>query len=269
MTSAAARPRTRPAWVSLALPAQHGGWGFWFEPALAGLIAAPSTAGLWLALSGLGALLLHHPLMVAYKDLRRGRMYARTRTAMLLASVYALIMLAAFTMAYMQAGAAFLPVLLIALPCALIYFWHDLRNDARSVVAEVCGVIAFAVIAPACGLAAGWTALPALALWALIIVRAVTSILYIRERLRLEKGKTAHHVLVHGAHVVGLLVIAGLAAAGSAPWLPLIAGVLLTVRALLGLSERRQSVPPKILGFREIAYGTIFALLTGIGYRLL
>ncbi|MCL4247710.1 MAG: YwiC-like family protein [Anaerolineae bacterium] len=268
MTPAAAT-RTRPAWVSLALPAQHGGWGFWFEPALAGLIAAPSAAGLWLALAGLGALLLHHPLMVAYKDLRRGRTFARTRTAMLLAGIYALIMLAAFWIAYTQAGEVFLPALLIALPFALVYFWHDLRNDARSVVAEVCGVIAFAALAPACGLAAGWSALPALVLWALIIVRAITSILYIRERLRLEKGKTANRALVHGAHVVGLLVIAGLAAAGIAPWLPLIAGALLAVRALLGLSERRRSVPPKILGFREIAYGTIFALLTGIGYRMM
>lgn len=251
------------------MPAQHGGWGFWMEPALAGMIAAPSAAGLWLALAGLGALLLHHPLMVAYKDLRRGRIFARTRTALLLTTLFALLALAAFWMAHTQATAAFWPAIAIALPFALIYFWHDMRNDARSLLAELCGTVAFAALAPACALADGWAILPALALWALLIVRALTSVLYIRERLNLEKGKSAHRGLVYGAHGLGLAVLAALGISDVAPWLPLIGGVLLTARAILGLSERRRSVPVKILGFREIAYGLVFALLTGIGYQIM
>jgi len=261
--------RTRPQWVSLALPAQHGGWGFWLEPALAGAIAAPSAGGLWLALAGLGALLIHHPLMVAYKDLRRGRLFARTRTALLLTAIYAALALASFWMAHTQAVASFWPALVMALPFALVYFWHDIRNDARSLLAELCGTVAFAALAPASALAAGWALIPALALWALLITRAITSVLYIRERLRLEKGKPADRALVHGAHLLAIVILLALALAEVAPWLPLVGGVLLAARALLGLSERRRSVPPKILGFREIAYGTLFTLLAGIGYRLL
>ncbi|MCC6613462.1 MAG: YwiC-like family protein [Anaerolineae bacterium] len=268
-TGARTRKQPRPQSVSLALPAQHGAWGFWLEPALAGLIAAPSAAGVWLVLAGLSALLLHHPLMVAYKDLRRGRTFARTRTALLLAAIYAFVALAAFWMAHTQAEASFWPALVIALPFALVYFWHDLRNEARSLPAELCGTIAFAALAPASALAAGWPLIPALALWAVLIARAVTSVLYIRERLRLEKGKPADKALVNGAHAAGVVVLIMLAVLGAAPWLPVIGGLVLAARAWQGLSERRHTVPAKILGFRELAYGVLYALLTGIGYRML
>ena len=60
-----------------------------------------------------------------------------------------------------------------------------------------------------------------------------------------------------------------LAVIGYAPWLPLLGGLMLFMRALRGLSQQRQAVSTRVIGFREIAYGIVFALLTGIGYRLL
>ncbi|NUQ06037.1 MAG: hypothetical protein HUU31_19260, partial [Anaerolineae bacterium] len=41
------------------------------------------------------------------------------------------------------------------------------------------------------------------------------------------------------------------------------AGVLLG-RAALGLSARRKPVAAKVIGFREIAYGVLYAVLVGI-----
>ena len=47
---------------TIALPAEHGGWGLLFEPIALGLLVAPSIAGLYLALSAVGFFLARHPL---------------------------------------------------------------------------------------------------------------------------------------------------------------------------------------------------------------
>ena len=183
--------RKRPQWVTVAIPSQHGAWGFWLEPSLAGLIAAPSAATWLIVLAGLGALLTHHPLMIAYKDLRKGRVFARTRTALVLAAAFALLALTMAVFAWQKSMSSLLPALVAALPFAIVFFWHDLRNDSRSLTAELCGAVAFAAIAPACALAAAWPIERALAIWLILISRALPSIIYVRERLRLEKGKPA------------------------------------------------------------------------------
>ena len=52
MSATAASQRVRLK--SIALPPEHGAWGFLLEPLLAGLLIAPSWAGLCLALGVIG-----------------------------------------------------------------------------------------------------------------------------------------------------------------------------------------------------------------------
>lgn len=47
---------------ALALPAEHGGWGFVLEPVVLGLLVCPSRPGGALALAATATFLAHHPL---------------------------------------------------------------------------------------------------------------------------------------------------------------------------------------------------------------
>src|SRR5215471_19093390 len=56
---------------TIALPAEHGGWGLLFEPIAVGLLLAPSVAGFYLALSAVGFFLARHPLTLVVMSRRR------------------------------------------------------------------------------------------------------------------------------------------------------------------------------------------------------
>ncbi len=254
---------------SIALPVQHGGWGFWLEPVLVGLLVAPSAAGFWLALAGLGAFLLHQPLRLAAKDTLKGKRYARTIWAWRFVALYGVVTLISFALALAQAQQSFWAVLLLALPFALVQLWHEFQNEGREMLAELAGAVAFGALAPAIALAGG-TALPlALALWAALALRSVPSIIYVRARLRVERGQAVSARPAVTLHLGGVALLAALVAGGLLHWGILLGGVLLLVRAWLGLSAYRQPAPAKVIGFREIAYGLIYALLLGIGARVL
>ena len=55
------------------IPSEHGGWGLTLEPALLGLLVAPSIAGGALAIAAFLAFLVRTPLKVLLVDRRRHR----------------------------------------------------------------------------------------------------------------------------------------------------------------------------------------------------
>lgn len=253
----------------IALPVQHGGWGFWLEPVLVGLLAAPSAAGVWLALAGLGAFLLHQPLRLAVKDLLRGRFYVRTRWAWRFAALYGAAALVCFALAAAHAQQAFWTALLLALPLAATQLWHEFQNEGREMLAEAAGALAFGALASAIALSSGAPLPLALAVWLALAVRAVPSIVYVRARLRAERGQAVSARPALTLHLVGMALLAVFAAAGLLPWGALLGGALLLARAWRGLSRFRQPASAKVIGFREIAYGLIYALLLGSSARIL
>lgn len=260
----AARPRLK----SVAIPNEHGGWGFVSQPLLLGLLMAPSAAGLWLAIATLGLFLTRHPLKIVLKDRSNGRIYARTRLAEQVVAAYLLIAIVGAALAFRTASAPFWPAIVMAAPFALVQLVYDANKRGREALPEIIGAIAIGASGPALALAAGWALGPALALWALTGLHAVTSILYIRTRLRLERGKPIDRRPAWGSHAAALAAVAVLAFAGLLPWLSVAALALLAARALLGLSDRRQPTPARTLGFREMGYSFALVLLTAAGYWL-
>ena len=265
--TANASSANRPLLRSVALPHEHGGWGFLLEPVLLGLLVAPSGAGGWLALSALGAFLTRHPLKLALNDGRRGKVYTRTRLATGFAVFYGLVALGAFGLAISSAMASFWWPLVLAVPFGLAQLFFDTRNRSRELVPEVCGALAMAFLAPAIALAAGWALAQAWPSWVILAVRAVPSILYVRARLRLECGEPIVWASSFVPHLLGFLGLGILTILGITPWLAVFAAWVLLVRSVYGLSDLRRRVPAKIVGFQEIAYGLMVVLLAASGYR--
>ena len=103
-----------------------------------------------------------------------------------------------------------------------------------------------------------------------MVARAVPAVLFIRARLRLDKGKEAAPgesvPAVFAAHAVAAVGVVGLVWAGWLPWLAVVAAVGLLVRALWGLSPWRWRISVIALGFLETGFGLLAVLLVAIGY---
>jgi hypothetical protein len=255
---------------SVVIPTEHGSWAFLAEPVALGLLVAPSPAALLVAAAAIGAFFARRPLRILVTDRREGRRTPRTALAR---RAFALLALAA---AGALAGAVQLsrgPVLLavgLAAPFAAAALAFDLARRTREAAAEVAAALALGAVAPAAVLAAGFGTAPALALWAILAARAVPSILYVRARLRLDRGEPAHVTGALAAHVVAVLCVAALALASLGPWLAMAAMVGLALRAWIGLSPGRPRLAVKQLGASEIVAGalTVVAVWLGIVLRM-
>ena len=263
---APARPAV--AWKPIALPAEHGGWGLLAEPLLLGLVLAPSAAGVWLALAALLGFLARHPLRLWFLDRRKAVRYPRTALAERFFVGYAGLGALLLAGAFALAPSPFWPALVAAAPIGLVALAFDARGRSREALPELSGAIALGASAAAIALAGGASAGMAWGAWALIALRAITSVLYVRARIRLDRGLPAGASTVLAGHAVALAVVGGLARTAWAPWLAACAFLVLLARAAWGLSPRRRCLRPKVLGFQELGYGLLTLMLLAVGYRL-
>lgn len=253
---------------AVALPAEHGGWGFLLEPILLGLLVAPSWGGVFLAISALAAFLTRHPLRLALTDWQRGRRYTRTAMAERFVLLYLTTALLALVAAILAAGPVILLPLALTTPLAAIQLLYDAQNRGRHWLPETAGPTALAASGTSIALAGGWPMGPALALWIVMAARAIPAVLYVRARLRLEKGQRPALAPALLGHLVSVGLVLVLVWAGLAPYLAVLAMVILLVRAAYGLSKYRRSVAPKVIGFQEMGFGAMTAILTALGFML-
>ncbi len=266
MTPPAATPPV--PWKTVALPVEHGGWGFLVEPVVLGLVLAPSAAGFCLAGAAVAVFLVRHPLRLVLLDRRKRARYPRTALAERFVLFYGAVALALASLAVPLARAPFWPAIALGIPPALVALAYDLRGRSREALPETVGGVALGASVSAIALAGGVAAGPAFGAWALLGLRGVTAILYVRARLRLDRGLPAGIPLALASHGAGIAGAVGLAAAGWGPWLGVLALSLMLFRAAHGLSSRRPQLRPRALGFRELGWGLVTLVLLAVGYRL-
>lgn len=262
------KPTRRVVIRSVALPSEHGDWGFLIEPILLGLLVAFSLQGALLALAATGVFLIHQPLKIATKDRLKGRRPPRLIWAERFVIGYGLMAIVPMLILLMSTSAEFLIPIACAVPFALVQLAYDARNQSRQLIPEVCGATALAMVAPSIALLGGWTLGTAMVLWIILTIRAAAAILYVRSRIRLKIGKPTSPRIPWLAHIAALLVMVGMAAADLAPWLSVIAFGVLLIRALLGLSRYRKDYPIKVIGFQELGYGLLTVIVVAAGYGL-
>jgi hypothetical protein len=251
---------------SVALPTEHGGWGMLGEPLLLGLLVAPSWAGLGVGVAALGAFLARHPLKLALADRLRKARYPRTAAAERFILIYGAVTLAGVAPAGTRGAAGWWVPLALAAPLALVQLAYDARHQGRGLVPELLGGAALASVAAAEIMAAGVPRAPAVAAWVFVAGKSVATVLYVRARLRYDRGLKVERGSAVVAHASALVLAAALAAGGRAPWLAAGAFVLLFARALYGLSPLHRRVRPQAVGIQEMAYGFAFILIVALGY---
>lgn len=257
---------TAPAGLrSIALPTEHGGWGFTLEPIILGLLVAPSVAGGALGIAAVALFLARRPWRLLIEDRRRGRRLPRTRSAGRVVAVYLPIAAGGVTVALLTAAAPFWWPLLLAAPLAALQLWFDAHRRHRELLPEVAGAVAMAASAPAIAAAAGWEWTAAAGLWLVLAARAVPSIILVRALIRRIHG---HRVRGFATYLAHLAAIA--AAVGAAPLLDVPGSAIAAIAALLAVAAaflRGPAVQARTIGWSQIVIGLAVVIAAGLGYR--
>jgi len=251
---------------SIALPIEHGGWGFTLEPVLLGLLVAYSAAAWELSVAALAVFLTRRPFKLVATDVVRRRWLPRSTVALGFAGLYGILALAGLLGALVTAGPRFLIAYFAAAPFALVALNADARSKSRALVAELAGAAAMGSTATAIALADGWSAVDAFGLWLVLIARGVTTIILVRGQIRRVHGKPVGE---RGIYTVALATLAGIAVAaalGAVPWLSVVA--ILGIAALAYVSLRHPPVAANTIGWTQIVTGLVVVLLTGLGVWL-
>lgn len=260
--SAISCPSIRP----IALPNEHGGWSFLYEPILLALLVTPSLAGFAIALATVGVFLLRHPLKLTIRDYRRERRYARTRMAERFVLLYGIVAAIAFGGAVAIAGPTILIPLILAAPFAALMLIADARNASRSLVAEIAGPIALASSAAMIAAAAGQSLFAAWLLWMLAVSRIVPTIVYVRAKLRQIKQQPYSASAAIAMQVLAIAVIIVFNATTQLTVIALVPFVILLGRTIWFLIIQPKPMVPQTLGVQEIIFGLIAVVFCAISY---
>lgn len=251
---------------SIALPTEHGGWGFTLEPILLGLLVAPSAAAWEISAAALGIFLARRPLKILSTDLVRGRWLPRSRMALVFSLLYGGLALAGAVGALFTADGPFLIPVLVAVPFALLALRADAHSKNRALIAEMSGAVAMGATVSAITIAGGWDLLPAFGLWLILAARDVAAITMVRGLVRRLHGKRAAIKRIYTIQVVSLIIVAVAAAFDVAPWLGVAAIGLVVAVSVVSLN--REPAQAKVIGWTQMSLGLAVVLLTAAGVNL-
>src|SRR5665811_11259 len=183
----AARPRIR----SIALPTEHGGWGFTLEPILLGLLVAHSATAWEISAAAVGIFLARRPVKILSTDIVRGRWRPRSTIALLFSLLYGGFAVAGAIGAFVTADGPFWIPVLVAIPFALFALRADAHSKNRALAPELSGSIAMGATVAAITIGGGWDLGPAFGLWLILAARDVAAIVFVRGQVRRLKGRSA------------------------------------------------------------------------------
>lgn len=248
---------------SIALPTEHGGWGFTLEPILLGLLVAPTWAGSGLAVATAAVFLARRPVKLVSTDLVRKRRLPRTRVALSFAVGYSGLALAGMVLAVIASDGPFWWPLMAAIPFAAISLRADAQSRNRALLPELAGGIAMGSAAAAIAMAADWDWAAAFGLWLVLAARSYAAIIFARAQVRRAKDQPHDRSGVLAAQVAAILVVGLAAALAIVPLLSVLAIFLLAVGAFYGLA--RPPVPARTVGWTQMVFGLLVVALTAIG----
>jgi hypothetical protein len=256
------RPRIR----SIALPTEHGGWGFTLEPILLGLLVAASATAWELSAAALGIFLARRPVKLVSTDIVRKRWLPRSRIALAFSMLYGGIALAGVVGAILTADGPFWIPILVAAPFALYALRADARSKNRGLLPELSGSVAMGATVSAIAIGSGWGLAPAFGLWMVLAARDVAAIVLVRGQIRRNKGNRTGAATIYAVQAACTATVAVAAALGIVPWLGVVAIGLVGLVAVVSLN--RPPVAARVIGWTQMAVGLTVVFVTAAGVHL-
>lgn len=232
------------------------------EPAVLGLIVAPSVAGAALTGAAVVAFVLRTPLKLVLVDVRRRRRLRRTAMAARAAAGLAVLLALLVAIAAVNGDGALWQPVLIALPLFAVEFAYDVRSRSRRLAPELLGTIGIGAVVAVIVLADGGSKSLAYGLWAIVAARAVAAIPFVRLQLRRFKRQGAGTTSSDTAQALAVLVAIAGATIAEAP----AAGVWsIGGLAIFHVAAVRLEVPRvAVIGAQQVVLGLTVVLVTGL-----
>lgn len=260
-------PQVRSVWRSVALPSEHGGWGLTAEPALLGLLVAPSATGGLLAAAAIVAFLARTPLKLVLVDARRHRRQDRTRPARQVLAAEALLLVALAGGALVLGEEGWWWPALLAAPLVLVELWFDMRSRSRRLIPELAGSVGIGAVVTMIVLADGGATRLAVGLWLVVAGRVLTAVPMVRSLVARIHGRATSPASTVIGDAAALVAVA-LAVLLDAALTPGALAVALVVAAQR-IMARRPLPPAKVLGLRQLAMGLTVVAVTALGVHVL
>lgn len=256
-------PAPRSPLRSVAVPAEHGGWGLTLEPALLGLLIAPSAAGVCLGLAALLGFVARTPVRLVLVDLGRRRLLPRTRLALGVAAIEVVAIAGLVAAAVLTTEHPFWWPAVLAAPLIVTELWFGRRSRSRRLVPELAGAVAISSVAAMVVLAGGGDGRVAAGAWLVLAARIATSIPYVRSRILQLHGRPSPS----GVLVAGDVVAIGLAAIAVGLDRAFVAGAvaIVAVVAYQRLTAHRPVRRVAVLGVHQMLLGFGVVAVTAVG----
>jgi len=247
---------------ALLFPKEHGSWALTFEPLTLALLIAPSWAGLVLFFGAAFAFFAHPSAKILLASKFKNKMAWLVFLGFGIPAVILLVLFIRLT-----GWPIYLP-LVLALSLMSLYLLLEAFGLGRKLFTELMASLAIGLIALSLVSAGNFDWNKGLSFLALLYSRTVMATIYIHYRLLVLKNRLQSVWLHNVLHGLDFLIIAFLWYRHLIPALGMLAVLILTIRAIRGVSPGKVKIPVRKLGFQEVYFGLMFLGLVLLGYWL-
>jgi len=248
----------------IAVPREHGSWGYTLEPLALALLVAFSVNGLLLSLVTFFIFFAHQPIRIIFNKKLNRKLKTKAYFVFSFYSIFAMALLVRVLMfeSFYQLLPFFISVIIMS-----GYLLLELNNVKKNIVTELLAAVSIGMIAMNIVLLNGWHLTYSAAFLLVILSRAVPTTFYVRSKLQIAKKQPVQEFSVIVSTFVSLLIVLVLAYFLYLPLLSIAAVLILIGRAYIGIYKSTGKVNIKNLGIMEFVYGIIFVLLVAAGYN--
>ncbi len=249
--------------LRIALPEEHGSWGFVLEPLILATIVGYSLNGLFLALASFLLFLSHQPIRIIFNKKKNPTLRKKAWGFLF---VYLTLIVLFFSLVFQSADYYRLYPFFLALLLMGSFLLFELSGKARKLTSEIIATISISFIAVSIVLLSGWSEIQSWAFFFLLLNRAVPTVLFIHERVNFIHNKYVNKWIPILVGLFGFIITLFLAYSSLIPWFAITGVLVLIIRMIFGFTPKMLKQSLKTAGILEFVYGIIFVIITAIAY---
>ncbi len=247
----------------IALPKEHGAWGFVLEPLLLSLIVAYTLDGLLIAVATFFMFLSNQPLKILTTKSATKKIKSASKYLLLFYFFLSIILLL-----YPLFNAEFHSLIpfYIAVVILLVYKYAVFSSLSRNLFVELLPIFSMTLIATSIVMIDNSFSTNPIIFTLLLLSRAVPTVIYINAKVKWAKGVKFSVLPTHIANIGFLLFIIYSSFNNLLPMLSILGAFMLAVRSGIGFSRFSFTNSVKQIGVAEFVYGFLFVAINGIAF---
>ena len=247
----------------IALPTEHGSWGFVLEPLLLALLVAYSLPGLMLSLCAFFMFLSYQPLRILFKKKNNNEL---NKYALIVFSVYVFLAAVFFFITFSQSELIALTPFVLSVIIMLIYLIMLYRQKNRELISELSASFSISILTLSILLFKGWQIKYVIAFLIVLLARSIPTTFYVHTKLQMFKKKEFRNTLPMISTYIFTGILFWTSMLGLTPFLTVAASLMLLVRSHIGIFYIKENFKVVNFGIMEFVYGGLFIIITAVGY---